>query len=244
MNGWRGRIGLLVPSTNFTVEVEFGRAVPEGVSVHTARCVLRENVQTAAEKVQAVINMGKDVIKAAKEVADIKPKVITWACTSGSFLKGVGYDQELIQGVEKETGIKTLTTSTAVVNALKELNAKKVAVATPYIREINEKEKTFLEENIPGLKVIDIRGLGILKAFDKGNLEPKSAYIAAREVDSREADCVFISCTAWRTFEIIEALESDLKKPVITSNQATLWGSLKVLGIHGIKGYGQLLESH
>jgi maleate isomerase len=243
MNGWRGRIGLLVPSTNFTVEVEFFRAVPEGVSVHTARCVLRE-VEREDEKVQAVIDMGKDVIKAAKEVADIKPKVIAWACTAGSFIKGVGYDQELVRGVEKETGIKTLTTSTAVVSALKELNLKRIAVTTPYIREINEKEKIFLEQSISGLKVIEIRGLGILKAFDKGNLEPKSAYIAAREVDSPEADGVFISCTAWRTFEIIEALESDLKKPVITSNQATLWASLKVLGIHGIKGYGQLLELH
>jgi maleate isomerase len=243
MNGWRGRIGLLVPSTNFTVEVEFYRTLPEGVSVHTARCVLRD-VEREDEKIQALIDMGKNVIKAAKEVADIRPKVITWACTSGSFIKGLGYDQELIEGIEKETGIKALTTSTAVVMALRELNVARIAVATPYNLEINEKEKIFLEQSIPGLRVTGIRGLGILKAVDKGNLEPKSAFIAAREVDSPEAECVFISCTAWRTFEIIHILEHDLKKPVVTSNQASLWASLKVLGIHGIKGYGQLLESH
>lgn len=243
MYGWRGRIGVLVPSTNFTVEPEFNWAVPEGVSVHAARCMLRE-VEREDEKVQAVIDMGKDVVKAAKEVAAVKPKVIAWACTTGSFVKGVGYDKELIKEIEEETGIKALTTSTAVADALKELNIRKVAVTTPYIREVNEKEKAFLEQSIPGLKVTEIRGLGIIKGFDKNNLEPRTAYVAGREIDSSEAECVFISCTAWRTFEIIEALENDLRKPVITSNQATLWASLKVLGIHGVKGYGQLLGLH
>ena len=143
MYGWRGRIGLLVPSTNFAVEQEFYRAVPERVSIHTARCVIRDNVETDEEKMQATIDMGKDVVKAAREVSDIRPKVISFACTSGSFLKGIGHDRELIQEVEKEIGIKTLTTSTAVVNALKELDVKKVAVATPYIRAVDEKEKIF-----------------------------------------------------------------------------------------------------
>jgi maleate isomerase len=243
MYGWRGRIGVLVPSTNFTVEMEFHRAVPEGVGVHTARCVLRE-VETNDEKVQALIDMGKDVIKAAKEVADVKPNIIAYACTAGSFFKGVGYDKELIQEIEKATGVKAITTSTSVVDALKELNVRKIAVTTPYHRETYEKEKVFLEQSISGLKIIDIQGLGIIKGFDKGNLEPNSAYIAARKINTQEAECIFISCTAWRTFEIIQTLENDIQKPVITSNQATLWASLKVLGIHGIKGYGRLLELH
>ena len=243
MYGWRGRIGVLIPSTNFTVEPEFSRAVPEGVSVHAARCMLRE-VEREEEKAQAIIDMGKDVVKAAKEVAAVKPKVIAWACTSGSFIKGIGYDQELIKQIEEATGIKSLTTSMAVVDALRALKVKKIAVTTPYIREVNEKEKAFLEQSIPGLKVTAIQGLGIVKGFDKNLLEPRTAYEAGREIDSPAAECVFISCTAWRTFEIIEALENDLKKPVVTSNQATLWASLKVLGIHVMEGYGKLFKLH
>ena len=150
----------------------------------------------------------------------------------------------MIRDVEKATGKKALTTSTAVVAALKELKVKKVAVATPYIREIYEEEKIFLKESIPGLKITEIQGLGIMKGYDKGILDPVSAYTAAREVDSQEADCVFISCTAWRTFEIIQTLEDDLKKPVVTSNQATLWASLKAIGIQGITGHGRLLKEH
>ena len=241
MFGWKGRIGLLVPSTNFTVEVEFSRAVPEGITVHTARCMLKDATDEK-DKVAAVIGMDKDVKRASREVACIKPKVIVWACTSGSFLKGIGYDREIIKEIETETGIPALTTSTAVVKALKAMNIKKVAVATPYIKAIDEKEEEFLEASVPGLKVITLQGLGILSAFEKGNLEPKSAYIAAREVDSADAEAIFISCTAWRTFDIIESLEKDTGKPVITSNQATFWLALKTMGISGIPGHGQLLS--
>jgi maleate isomerase len=242
MYGWRGKIGLLVPSTNFTVEMEFHNAIPEGVSVHTARCVLRDTAVTEEDRIQAIIDMGEDVLSAAQRVAGVRPKVIAWACTAGSFMKGIGHDMELITEVERGTGIKALTTSTAGVDALKALEVRKVAVATPYIQKIYEEERLFLEQSISDLQVTKITGLGIIKGFDKGNLEPNSAYMAAKEIDSSKADAIFISCTAWRTLEIIETLESDVEKPVITSNQATLWACLKVLGIHGIKGYGKLME--
>jgi maleate cis-trans isomerase len=76
----------------------------------------------------------------------------------------------------------------------------------------------------------------------KGDLYPSSAYISAKEVDVPEAEAIFISCTAWRTIEIIELLEKDLGKPVITSNQATMWAILKKMGIRGVEGYGKLLR--
>ena len=76
-----------------------------------------------------------------------------------------------------------------------------------------------------------IGGLEILSSFEEGNLEPKTAYMEAREVDSPET--VFINCMAWRTFEIIECLAKDIGKPVITSNQATFVGLFE-----SIRGFG------
>jgi maleate isomerase len=243
MYGWRGRIGLLVPSTNTTAEIELHKASPEGVTIHTARFILKD-VQDEKERMTSLLQEDKDdVIRASKEVACTKPKVIAYACTAGSFVKGIAYDQELIDGIEAATGTTAITTAMAVIRSLKAMNIKRVAVATPYIKELNEKEKLFLEESLPGLKVIKIQGPEIVSSFEKGNLEPKTAYIAAREVDSGDAESILISCGAWRTFEIIEALERDIGKPVITSNQATLWAALKVLGISGLGGYGQLLEA-
>jgi maleate isomerase len=242
MYGWRGRIGLLVLSTNSVCEVEFHKAVPDGVSVHTARIMFKD-VRDKKEKIASLIQEDiRDVIRASKEVACVKPKVIALACTAMGFAEGTGHDQKLIEEIEAETGITALTTSTAVLNAFEAMNIRRVAVATPYIRELEEKERVFLEESISGLRVTTIQGPEIISAFEKGDLEPRSAYAAAREVDSDEADSVFISCGAWRTLEIIEPLERDIGKPVITSNQVTLWAALKVLGISGLSGYGQLLE--
>ncbi len=107
MYGWRGRIGLVVPSTNYTVEMEFHRAIPEGVSVHTARCELRDTALSESDRVEAILEMGKGVALAARRVAGVKPGVIAWACTAGSFMKGIGHDLELIEQIEKETGIIT-----------------------------------------------------------------------------------------------------------------------------------------
>ncbi len=242
MYGWRGRIGLLVPSTNTAAEMEFYQAIPDGVSLHTARFILPE-VQDKKQRVSSLTQMDKkEVIRASKEVACVNPGVIAYACTAGSFVKGLAYDTELIEEIETETGIKAMTTSRAVVDALKAMNLRRIAVATPYIQELDEKEKLFLEQSIPGLEVIAIEGLGILSAFEKGNLDPRVAYVSGRKVDSGKAEAILLSCGAWRTLDIIESLERDVGKPVISSNQATLWAALKVLGIPGLSGYGRLLQ--
>lgn len=239
MYGQNGRIGLLLPATNSTVEMEFHRAVPAAVSVHAARCPLRDD---GVDRIQAILEMSTEAVAAATRVAAVRPGVIAWACTAGSFLKGLGHDRELIAQMHAATGIPALTTSTAVVNALRCLGVRRVAVTTPYIREIDELERQFLENSVDGLEITDMHGLGILGAYDKGLLAPETAYEAARRVDSPQAECIFISCTAWRTFEVIETLEKELGKPVVTSNQATLWAALDVLGIQGVTGLGRLFS--
>lgn len=241
MIGWRARIGIIVPSTNTTCEYEFNRMAPEGVSIHTARA-FNPKVTKPEEKAKALLEMDKGIVKAAKEVASVNPKVIAFCCTAGSFLKGKEYAKEIIDSIEKETGISAIVTSLAVCDALKKLNVNRIAMATPYNEDIADKEVEFLESVIPNLKVINTKNLGIVDAIAKGDLYPSSAYISAKEVDTPEAEAIFISCTAWRTIEIIELLENDLKKPVITSNGATMWSILKKIGIFKIEGYGKLLR--
>lgn len=244
MYGKEGRIGLLVPSTNSTAEIEFQNAVPDGISVHTARCLLKDTGVTSEERLRGILEMSHDVVTAATQVNSVKPKVIAWACTAGSFIEGIGHDRKIVGEIEAATGTAALTTSTAVVEALKMLGVKNIAVATPYIQAIDDQEKHFLESSVPGLKVRNMKGLGIVKAYDKCVLEPETAFHAACEVDSQDVDCVFISCTAWRTFEIIPELERQLGKPVVTSNQATLWAALDVMGISSIKRLGRLMDGN
>ena len=241
MIGWRGRIGLIISSTDVVAEYECPQMVPDGISVHISRIYFPETTDPK-EKEKGILKMGDDAIKAAKEVACVKPVIIAFCNTSGSFIKGEKHDKEIIDNIEKNTRIPAITTSTAILEVFEKFNIKKIAMATPYTEEIAEKEVKFLEKSIPNFKIVAMKNLNIVAALPKADLYPSSAYISAKEVDTMEAEAIFISCTGWRTIEIIELLEKDLGKPVITSNQATMWAILKKMGVCGVEGYGKLLR--
>ena len=233
MYGWRLRIGLIVPSSNTTMESEFHAMRPEGVSVHTARMRL---VEATPEELR---RMAEDAQRAAELLATADVDVIIYGCTTGSLVGGVEWEEELRERIEGETGVETLTTAGAVVEALRALGVKRVCVATPYIRELDELEARFLGEQ--GFEVLAIRGLGLRRNTEIGGLPPWTAYRLAREAYREEADGVFISCTNFRTIEVIEPLERELGKPVVTSNQASMWAALRLRRLP-LEGYGRLLR--
>lgn len=234
MYGWRARVGLLIPSVNATMEPEFNRFLPEGISVYTARMMIDELT------LKGLFKMEEEIGRAAKQVKGVGPDLIIFGCTSGSLIKGSTHNEEIIRLIEDLTGIPAITTSQAVLTCLNQLGIRKVAVATPYIDAINQKEKAFLEEN--EIEVLKIQGLGFshyeacfpLSRRPVSHIalqEPYVAYKLALEVWVPEADGIFISCTNFRTFEIIEKLENTTNKPVVTSNQATLALALQKLNL-------------
>jgi maleate isomerase len=247
MYGWKARIGLILPSRNTTMEPEFQRIVPEGVSVHATRV----NVEQVSP--QALARMEKALAGAARLLVAVNPDIIIFGCTSGSLIKGPGYDRRLSDKITRITGVQALTTSTAVVEALKILKIRKAAVATPYTEEVNRKEKEFLEGY--GIQVVRIKGMGCSKPARSyplaanpvslmGLWDPSLAYKLALDVHTPQAEGIFISCTNLRTLEIIDPLEKNSGKPVVTSNQASMAIALRRLGIRErISGFGRLLEN-
>jgi len=233
MYGWRARIGVILPSSNTTCEPEYQKAIPDGVSLHNARIKIDE------VSIEGLKKMAEHVERAADELATAAVDVILFACTSGSFMGGDEWEHRLIERIVNETGIKSVTTSGAVSMALERFKCKKIAIATPYIDEINELEKRFFED--AGYDVLEIKGLGIIDNIKIGHLKPEDAYRLARQVHLPELDTLFISCTNFRTVEIIDKLESDLGIPVVTSNQASIWHALRCCSIReDIKGFGKL----
>jgi maleate isomerase len=109
----------------------------------------------------------------------------------------------------------------------------------PYIEDVARAAVKFVEDN--GTEVVNARWLN-KSGFDISLIPEDELYKLAVETDTPESDALFISCTSLHTFGIIEKLEKDLKKPVITSNQATIWHALRLAGIEDkINGYGRLL---
>ncbi len=215
------RLGIIIPSSNTTMEGEFNHFAEDRYGVHATRVKLNKVTLEELE------NMEQGVQVAATLLADAWVDVIAYGCTSGSLFRGLGHDIELIRMIREKTGLPAVATAGCVVDALRFLEARRISVATPYINEINDLEVKFLSAN--GFEVLKIKGLGIEDNLEIGRTQGQRTIELAEEVNDKRAQAIFISCTNLPTIKIIQQLEKNLKKPVISSNTATLWATLKTI---------------
>lgn len=236
MLGWRARIGIIVPATNTATESEFWKTLPEGVTLSFARAVSSRD----SDQVRRLSAYKESALKGAIEVAEVQPDLIVWACTSGSFVNGVGYDRALSAELERAVGIPVITTSSALLAAINTLRVKRVALGTPYPQPITNIEARFLEDSVAGLKVVNTGIIDISDPYTRGLIRPEQAYELGKRIDKSDAEAIILSCTDLQTFSIIQELEADLGKPVISSNSATAWAMFRKLGIRPSTQIGRL----
>lgn len=236
MYGWRGRIGLLVPSTNTTMEPDFYRLAADGVSVHTARLKTEKEAT-----IETLTKMEEAAEEAAESVATAEVNIIVYGCTSGSFIKGPEWNKKLIEKLEHKTKVPVITTAQAMIEALIEMDMKEISVTTPYVNVTNERLISFLKSY--KFEVLDLKTFDMLDQFAHAAIEPSEIYTLAKKSDKPESKGIFIACTQLRALDIIEILENDIKKPVITATQASMWLALKVLKVTmGKEGFGKLMK--
>jgi maleate cis-trans isomerase len=168
--------------------------------------------------------------------------VIIFPATAPSSRNGIGYDQELIKRITAASGKPATTASTALLEALRALSVKQIALGAPWSASVNQTVAAFLEAN--GFKVIAQEAQGLVRNLEIGLLDPQTAYDIGRRVDKPEADAVMLACGNWSTFNIIDRLEQDLAKPVLTTNQVSLWHALRMMNTRPLDGLGVLLREH
>lgn len=234
--GWKARIGLIVPSTNTVNEPEFWNMAPEGVSIYTARAML-----SGPQSEDSYRKMADEVNGAADQLATAEVDVIAYGCTSGSFICPMS---EITDSMARRADAPAVTAAGAVVAALKSLGARKIAVATPYIQFVNDREVAFLREH--GLEATSLHSLDMGHTQEErraiGRVPAEAVFRLARAADRPDADALFISCTNLASAQLIAEIEAELGKPVVTSNQACLWACLRLLGLRvSVGGYGRLL---
>jgi maleate cis-trans isomerase len=236
MYGWRGRIGLLVPSINTTMETEFWRIAPEGVSVHSAR--ISGGRHGTPEELRSMEGASKT---AARDVAMVEPDVVVYGCTSGSFFEGPDWNRKICAQLTEITSAPTVTTAGAMAECLVAGGHKKVAVVTPYVELTNERLKDFLRAY--GIKVTHLGTFDMLDMFDHAKILPEEIYRKVRESDSDDTEALFVACTQLRALEVLDMLERDLGKPVYSAIQATAWQAYAAMGVDpGIRDCGSLLR--
>ena len=236
--GWRARIGLIYPAEGLVVEPEFHAMSPDGVSVHTTRIDLSKTTLSGLSEM-----MDDDRIEVASRLFGRAPlSVLTFGGTSATFMRGPGYDQEIIARMERSLpGIPASTTSTASVRALQALGTKRVSFVGPYVYEITQQGRKFFEAS--GFEVTGAHGLEIGDNLELNNLSLERIYDFTKKSGEPNADTIFISCTGIRTVGAIAALEADLGRPVVSAIQATFWDALRISGVHDVApGFGCLFD--
>jgi maleate cis-trans isomerase len=240
MMGWRARLGFLVPPGNPTVEPEMMQLVPQGVSLHFSRLVASGPTGTVGGQEERNRSYLEHIDASTALLALVRPQVIVLAHTASSYSLGRQAEAQLITRLEASSGTRVITAAGAVLQAFAHLGVHKVALATPYAEAISRQGKAHLEAH--DLQVVGYGRMdNVVNIYDE---TAERAYQLARQVDTPEAEAVFISGTGLPTLPVLEMLEQDLGKPVFSSATAMMWQALRIARIgQPIQGYGRLLAS-
>jgi maleate isomerase len=230
------RIGLIIPSSNRMTEPQFHRYTPTGVGVHIAR------VQMTGQYKRPIAQLLDEVGRAASALGDARCDPVVFHCTANAMAEGREGEAALVRRVAQESGAVAFSTAQAIVEALNEMDLRRVVLLSPYAQEVNDHEREFLAEH--GIEVVCDVALN-LGSSDEYLRIPVARWVElAREHAHVAADGFFLSCTNTTQIEAIETIERETGKPAINSNQATLWAALKRIpalgGVPRISGLGAL----
>jgi maleate isomerase len=220
VNGRPARVGLMIPSSNTMMEVDFARDLPPGTALHTARMFMEDTTPAGENRM-----LDEFALPAARDLGTARPDVVVFGCTSAGALRGNDYDAELCERISELTGAPTVSTIGAVRSAIEASGAASVGVITPYVDELNEKIRASIEAD--GTPVAAISGLGITGNFEIAEVtRDEIVAFAVRALGPLAAggliDLVFASCTNFGAMEARPAIAERLGLPVVTSNQAVL----------------------
>jgi maleate cis-trans isomerase len=226
--------GVLIPSTNTTVEIEFTRLLPEPLQFHVARLGKGGNTPFSP-------SLDADIAYQSKMLGNSKVETVCLIQTSASLFEE-GYDARIKAMIANGTGVPATTSAEAIGMAANALGMKKIALVSPYSEEVIRRAKTYYESN-NGLEVAAMKGFGATDAYAIGALDESHALAAFEQIDSPEVEAIVVPGGNFPTMRHITGWEERFNKPVITTNQAVLWSVMMSMGVREpIEGLGRLLS--
>ena len=229
------RVGVVTLSTDFTIEQDFRRIcnnIPIDIFVNR---IPFDNPLTHKNYLKMADHL-------PKIVQDILPNqkldTVAYGCTSGTV--AIGEERIASQIHKSKPGVYVTTPITAALRAFKKLDINKIAILTPYPKLVNETVYDYLQKR--RIEVDSFSGFNLEYDSDIAKVDPQHLIKTIKNIDYSDVDAIFVSCTALRIVEVLQEIEDLIKKPIVSSNQAIIWDSIRSTKIKSnIKGYGKLL---
>ncbi|QDQ11704.1 aspartate/glutamate racemase family protein [Streptomyces spectabilis] len=229
-------VGVVAPF-DFALDRELWRWVPDDVSLHLTRTPYVP-VEVSLDLAR-LVSEHETLAEAVRALTAAEPEVLAYACTSGSFVGGVAGERAMCEAMTREGAVASVTTSGALLEALAELDARRIALVTPYTWSVTQALEEYLGE--AGVSVVGRAYLGLTRHIWK--VPYRDVADMARRAVLRPVDALFISCTNLPTYDIIPQLEAELRVPVLSANQVTMWSALRRLGTRAVGPYQALIDA-
>ncbi|MBD1149968.1 aspartate/glutamate racemase family protein [Pelagibacterales bacterium SAG-MED29] len=231
------KVGLIALSTDQTIEGDFNnicKNLPLEIfinRIHNQNPLTKENLLKMEDDLESVTN---------KILPNEKINTIAYGCTSGTI--AIGEDKVKEKILLAKPGCYVTTPVTSAIKAFQQMNIKKIALFTPYPDAVN---KTILEYfTKKNIEVSSFASLNLNLDTEFANVDPNYILEISSKLETKNADALFISCTALPVLNILDKLEKKIQKPVLSSNQTLIWDTIRSVQYESpIKGYGKLLEN-
>jgi len=226
--------GVLIPSTNTTVEIEYSRLLPASLQVHVGRLLTSGTGPFAPSK-------DDDIDYQSKLLGTAKVEVISLAQTSASLFAD-DYDANVTQRMSAAANCPAITSAQAVGQSVQALGARRIALVSPYSAPVIERAKHYYESKF-GLEVVALEGFAATDSYMIGKLGPENARDAFARINRPEIEVLVVPGGNFPTMPSIADWEREFGKPVITTNQAALWAMMRTMGVREpLSGLGRLLS--
>ncbi|GAB2742567.1 aspartate/glutamate racemase family protein [Streptomyces bullii] len=231
-------VGVVAPF-DFALDRELWRWVPDEVSLHVTR--------TPYVPVEVSLDLARLVSEhetlgdAVRTLIAIAPEVVAYACTSGSFVGGIAGERAMCEAMTRAGAVPSVTTSGALLEALTELGVRRVALVTPYTVSVTRALERYVAQ--AGVTVTGRAYMGLTRHI--WNVRYREVVEMARRAvrdGPGPAQALFLSCTNLPTYDVIPQLEAELRIPVISANQVTMWAALRRLGTRAVGPYQALID--